>query len=441
MKILESYLNDYKSKGTSKTDRNAISNIMFKYLIGSCFKKMFRRAFNPASTYMIQSLTDLHWEAVANFEPKLIRADRQLSLFLKESRSKNETFGDWVMAYMPSTDRPMSPSGPLVEFLTRASGQVTGTYNFDQESGIIFHKLLLSSLYAYLTTLKQLSYFMRKADKENIPKYAGQLCNAIRILFLVTHSNAMKAYFFVIELGISHPKNGRNLHQYNKKIIDGYIHIHLIRLKTNDTDLVEFMENRNEEHSGWNGEEGYMGDSNNSVVGSIYRRSFMSFVDHYAGLCLLERRSLTLPKDKEIELSLIAVRNQPKVYYRPWEDMVMVIDKTCQDFMSTVERLNSDDVIDKIKNILEMPDDDDDAKAIKSFKAVLKNSMSKEKLDESQYPPFQGCIHCESSLAAILCKLHRDHHCDSDLDSDSELKLLSKLFQASSSSHLSSSTP
>jgi hypothetical protein len=50
-------------------------------------------------------------------------------------------------------------------------------------------------------------------------------------------------------------------------------------------------------------QENYVEDFKENL--STYRRSFMSFVDHYASLCLLERRCVRLPADETIKLSLI----------------------------------------------------------------------------------------------------------------------------------------
>ena len=56
----------------------------------------------------------------------------------------------------------------------------------------------------------------------------------------------------------------------------------------------------------------------------------MSFVDHYAGLRILERRSIALPADENIKLSLIGIKH-PTLYYLLWEEMEKVIEM-CLDF-------------------------------------------------------------------------------------------------------------
>jgi hypothetical protein len=171
----------------------------------------------------------------------------------------------------------------------------------------------------------------------------------------------------------------------------------------------------------------------------IYRKSIMSFVDHYAALRLLERRCTRLPVDETIKLSLITV-NHKNLCYLSWEDMEKVIKKMCRDFSSTNTSNydGSQDVIDKLKKLIESEPDSENSLAIVAFKSLLKFSSSSTPLNERQYPPFKARIHCESSLAAILSQLH-DHgtHWQDSNDEDD----LRKLFQASPSSHSSSFTP
>ena len=121
MGILESYLNDFKQPGLVKDSWNLLSNIMFKYIIMSCFKKMYHRAFHWASCFMIKNLTRLDWEAVANFKSVTIKNDRRLSDFLRMNTewpisNNNETFREYVMTFNPSKslDNPAS----LDNFLT-----------------------------------------------------------------------------------------------------------------------------------------------------------------------------------------------------------------------------------------------------------------------------------------------------------------------------------
>lgn len=67
MKILESYFNEYKQSNMMKDERSSISDKMSKYVIGSCFKKMYRRAFHWASSIMVGTLTFITWDHVAPF--------------------------------------------------------------------------------------------------------------------------------------------------------------------------------------------------------------------------------------------------------------------------------------------------------------------------------------------------------------------------------------
>ena len=133
---------------------------MFKYIVASCFKMMYRRAFHWASCFMINNLTGLNWESVANFDSITIKNDWRLSDFLRMNTAwpisnNNETFGEYVMTFNPSKslDNPAS----LDNFLTQASGPLgSTTYVFNSNIAATFHTLLLLSLYYYLCSMTQL---------------------------------------------------------------------------------------------------------------------------------------------------------------------------------------------------------------------------------------------------------------------------------------------
>ena len=155
----------------------------------------------------------------------------------------------------------------------------------------------------------------------------------------------------------------------------------------------------------------------------------MSLVDHYAALRLLERRSHFLPVDETIKLSLIAVKH-PTLRFFPWDEMEKVIHKICQDFGSTTSNpVEGQCMIDKIKEHLDrIKEYDDLGGAILPFEKLLKKHRDDLNMNE---PCFLACVHCESALAAILCRLH-------DIQGESDLH---ELFQACPSPHSLSFTP
>ena len=443
MRILESYLNEYKQSNTTNDERSSISDKMSKYIIGSCFKKMYHRAFHWASTFMIGSISSIDLNIMAVIPSIAINPDHRLSAFLMattEDRPGSITFGQWVMTYHPS--KSLDELSSLDDFLTHASGP--SDYQFNQNIAAIFHNLLVSSLYAYLCLIKRLSPFIVKADKakakvdeENFRKYVGPFSNAILILYLVSHSNAMKAYFTYVKLPLTYPTyqaSSYYKYQVDRFIIDIYTQMGWdkegIMPVANDGD--EIMPGAYDDGDGEDSipQENYVEDFKDNDAQSIYRRSIMSFVDHHAALHLLQRRSLRLPVDERIDLSLIAVKQPPALRYLPWEEMERVIHKTCQDFRSTTPNpVEGQDMINKIEEHLRKIEISDQ-KVVLSFKTLLEIHDKNEQRVDSQYPSLKACIHCESSLAAILRYIH-------SVD-DSDLR---ELFQACSSSHSSSFIP
>lgn len=408
MSILETYLNEFRRLSSQK-ERDSISNKMTKYLIGSCFKKMCRRAFDWPSSCMIGSLTSTDWRSDAPKFPSgiAIKPDARLSKFLRTATSSTEggsTFGEWVMTYHPFKSGDNLPS--LDDFLNFALGP--SEYEFDGKIADIFLDLFLSSVYAYLSLMKRLRHYIKAKDQKNIQKCVGPFSNAIRIFYLVSHSNAMKVYFAHTSAPLAYPSPQASV--FYKHRVDSII---CKQLGWGREDVVpEDNRDWDEDWEDREREENYVEDFKlkDPDIRLIYRRSFMSFVDHYAALRLLERRSLYLPKDEAIKLSLVAVKD-PAPRYFPWEEMEKVILKTCQDFRGSTTsshvqvRVEGQDMIDKIKEHLGKNKSSENT-AIKPFITLLQLHDRGIQLVDSQYPSFPACIHCESSLAAILYQLH-----------------------------------
>jgi len=456
MRIIESYLNDYKRSVIA--ERRSFAKIMFKYIIGSCLKKMSLRAFNWASLFMIRSLEwNTDWRITPVFSPVTISPDCKLSAFLNTPTEDKlgpniQTFGQWVMSHHPFKN-PSSKS--LHDFLTAALGPSDYEFNWDIAS--TFHDLLLSSLYAYLFTMKQL-----QTDIQNVG-FAGQFSNAVRILYVVTYSNAMRAYFAHAKVPLTYPMQGSSKTYVNdvKNKISHWQKWKLEGKRWEDRFGVGADDDGNAESShpdgtsaegprfGDKGVEGshcnneddetlkddYVDQFKDSDVYSIYRRSFMSFVDHIAGLQLLERRSCRLPADERIKLSLIGIKPITTQYHATWKEMETVIHDTCKNFKSNLFKPEAQNVIDTIKERLKR-DSNSSNKAIILFKKLL---IIDERPGSSRLR-VNGNIHCESSLAAIICWLHC--HRDNILDqgSDSSWRCQQDLFEACPSSHSSSFT-
>lgn len=163
---------------------------------------------------------------------------------------------------------------------------------------------------------------------------------------------------------------------------------------------------------------------------SIYRKTSMSFVDHFASLRLLERRSVRIPVDESIKLFLISVKH-PVTRYFPSKEMKKAIDETCRVVGSQEDvRLEGPAMIDKIKIHLDTIKGAK-CKVITSFQTLLKYDSGRCGETSLNYPLSLASIHCESSLAADLWQFH---HCTQDSN-------LRKFFQARSSLHSFPSLP
>lgn len=410
MRIIESYLNEYRECETDK-ERSPFSNKMTKYIIGSCFRKMHHRAFQWVSYFMIGSLTKVYWYRPS--ETIAIKPDPRIPKFLNSSTGTT-TYGKWLMTFHPykSPDKLLS----LDDFLTPASA--SSDYQFNSTIAAIFHDLLLSSLYAYLCMMMQLNRQLKLQIAEKIQKYAGLFSNIEKFLYLLLHSNAMKAYFTHQNLPLAYPTYDAAA-RYKSDVING-IHKTLgvdEEVWTRENVLVE-VNGGYKDNNGGDEEDPcpvndvtYVEDIEKNDLGSFYRRSLLRLVDHYTGLRLLERRSLRLLKEEKIKLSLIAVK-KPNARYFPWREIEKVIHRTCKDFGSKSTTSNpieveGKDMVEKIKKYLARIEIFHNTNTvINSFKELLRVHDEKIKQSSTQYPPFDGSIHCESSLAAILSQIH-----------------------------------
>jgi hypothetical protein len=385
---------------------------------------MNRRASDWRSTCMIHNLTlisefsfraEIGDDVTANPDPRLSKLlDTPIE---DEDDSSQTTLGDWLVTFHPSKAKGVLVSS-LKDFLAVASG--ASEYKFAPFSST-FHDLLVSSLYAYLCLMKRIHSFISDGQTGEIRQYIGKFSNAIRILYYMTHSRAMKIYF---SNGV-HPLLGTPLPVHSKAAIrevNKYVsQVYKKQCWEGNTPEVKYEEDKEDAHR--QEEEDF-----NPNGESIYRRSFMSFVDHFASLYLLERRSACLPRDESIKLSLVSVKQSESRYF-PWEEMEKVIHEMCKDGSTTYDCAQGQDMIKKIKTHLEGATSG--SKVIKNFQTLLAHHSGKGKASQHNYPSFDACIHCESSLAAILCQLY-DSHGQDDAG-------LGQVFQACPSPHYSSS--
>jgi hypothetical protein len=418
MGIIESFLNEYKS-GLTKDEKYSISSKMLKYIIGSCFKKIHRRAFSWRSTCMIYNLTNLSILRNSGFNPEFpsdltynpdIRLIQILGTVIDPE--DNLTAGEWLVTFHPFNDNLDSS---LKTFLNLKPGKF-------QDIAPIFFDLFISSLYAYLCLMKRIHSFIKDEQNTEIPKYFGQFSNAIRIFYYVTHSNAMKIYFTG-----KHPLLNASLSRTYASSSEQQVDNAISKVYERKDWKVSTPEVKDEEDKEDKDEEG------KEEQEDLYRRSFMSFVDHYSSLRLLERRCLLLPSGESIKLSLMTATHLESRYL-PWDVMERLIQETSLDG-STSGSSDQEEMINKVKERILAIGDNSKDKVIKSFHALLAFGRPKKKSDPAKKwmnPSFHGSIHCESSLAAVLYQLHHDNGQENDL---------SQILQACPSSRYSSSLP
>ena len=127
----------------------------------------------------------------------------------------------------------------------------------------------------------------------------------------------MRAYFTFVQLPVNYPNS--EISTYYKNEITAAIGTKLCDLGWIKREVEDLNDNDGDK------EENYIEGSKGLDTMLVYRRALMSFVDHYAGLRILERQSIALLADENIKLSLIGIKH-PTLYYHSWEEMEKVIE-------------------------------------------------------------------------------------------------------------------
>ena len=115
----------------------------------------------------------------------------------------------------------------------------------------------------------------------------------------------MRAYFTFVQLPVNYPNS--EISTYYKNEITAAIGTKLCDLGWIKREVEDLNDNDGDK------EENYIEGSKGLDTMLVYRRALMSFVDHYAGLCILEQRFIALLADENIKLSLISIKH-PTLY-------------------------------------------------------------------------------------------------------------------------------
>ena len=184
---------------------------------------MYRRAFFWRSGYLISNLTLLAGTGhLPAFQNVTANPDRKLLKFLRTvvEDSRKLTVGGWLMTFHPCKGHDELASH-LRTFLDNASGD--SVYRFDNKIASIFLDLLVSSLYAYLCLMKLVHGYINVNTPEELPKFVGKFSNAVRGLYYVTHSYAMKAYFTHVQHPILNISVSRRDSDFAESIVESSI--------------------------------------------------------------------------------------------------------------------------------------------------------------------------------------------------------------------------
>lgn len=462
---IESYLEDYRAL-CSESASDAINRLnnrdkFQRYILTSCWAKMYTRAEHWISIGMITSICNISEDSLskeAKYEPldsedtfKFIQVDRDLTDFLVGGR---DSYIKAIMEYHNDRmegqfnglkyDKEISLD-PILNVETHHDENFGKVYKYTPEIAVTFHHLLVSSLLSYVFRLRIVDNAVRAlpyVPNSKLPPLPVslafvQLLLSARLLFLVSHSRLFKRHLKSLNALLPIPTEAnveRSLrifadfeewhtrHDYDKILMESIKALNrssqprtesVQASAVNDSESVVEASATTEESDADAGTIDEVLQDHSQV--DFYRRWIMGLVDHFASIRVLERASSKLPAGGKINFSILGL-NRPSLLSDSWDTMSKEIRTLCQDSSLVSKALESEGTLQpdaaisfmehKIK-AYEVPKTENkktsasfEAKVYSFFKDLLSPETSL-----NPKPQFAGTGHCEAILMAIIYRI------------------------------------
>jgi hypothetical protein len=461
LETVRSYLNDYKT--LPEGERKEISRIFVKFILTSCWPKMYRRVHSWSSLSLIKQLCAIDRNAIqdlsSRFEQPLVQPDIALLNFLQTGW---DLYVPKLLDHHPDVKACSTDAAPLPQKLLSAIIS-KGSYTYSTDVAIDFHNLLTSSLIAYAVRLDYVDRALRKlngkrlSDPEAIGPLFDVLAIAVRAIFALSHSKAMAAHMNMLSGSVRLPKDqdASDSLSFISNLIDNHCQ-RSEEAKSLGSYLKPRGEGRNNSSqdvnsdgpssrgavtsNGQNSQEDNSGDmwednSEDEVLASeftrtdltpdkndsersgthgpvVFRRWIMSLVDHFTSIRVLERACVKLPESTEINFSLLGVDHR-RATLPDWKTMETI----ARQLTSAESEIGTEKFIADLKAYIEKYEPEQSLpgttarhrdNVLLPFQELLKPDLDHPRT----LPVVTTCLHCEATLIAVMAYLATDSNHD-----------------------------
>ena len=167
LETIRCYLNEYKT--LAEGQRKEISRIFVKFILTSCWPKMYRRVHSWPCLSLIMQLCAIDRDTIqfwsSQREPLPVQPDIALLNFLQ---SGWDLYLPKLLDHHPDVKARSTDTAPLPQKLLDAIIS-KGSYTYSTDVAIDFHNLLTSSLIAYVVRLDYVDRALRKLKGRRLP--------------------------------------------------------------------------------------------------------------------------------------------------------------------------------------------------------------------------------------------------------------------------------
>ena len=346
---IESYLEDVRSI-SHKPNRDYFE----KYILTSCWVKMHTRAEHWITLGVITSICNISEDslitAVEAMDDTTVQVDRCLTEYLNGSREPGGYVGETLKYHIhrlngqfddPKYNKDFSLD-PIMNVKTWKDEKNREVYVYTPAIAVAFHRLLVSSLLAYVFRLQIVNKAVRAfpvvergdPQTEVIPAFVKLLLSA-RLLLVVSHSRLFRKHSSLLN-GLLWIPTEAHVEMYTQDFakfkgwhanhVDDVAQIKRIEaLATSNNSQpgstsvqASAVKDSASEESGTTDE--VLDNVPDAESGVVYRKWIMGMVDHFASIRVLERVCVRLPREAKINFSIIGL-NRPSLS-SDWDTMV-----------------------------------------------------------------------------------------------------------------------
>ncbi|KAF8330281.1 hypothetical protein F5887DRAFT_986545 [Amanita rubescens] len=408
LKTICSYLQVYKSSTTK--DRSDIATAFSRYLIITCWRKMYRRISSWSSLGLLHTLRAFDEGTLQGMAHKAETVDDDAD---EDRDTRQEPNNDRSLALFLSTSNQetlellMAEDSKALQAATRLQAVACESNNIYRPDTVVdFHIFFTSLLINYAKQLADLAKVGgwgqrgKSVDATKILSSARIFLPFALALYNVAHSNATRKHLKMLN------NSGQlflpTAHEASIYMEFGRTH-GIFFGRTDTTAQAPANEAQNDDPEDVSNEENDLCTTESTTTTTVFRRWIMTFVSHLSAKRVLEKHvSEVLPMNAEVDLRLLSVK-RPQTSPDSWDQMKDIIRKAVEkgntnSLSMTVLDIATilDTLTNLIKDCLSSPNSTDGRHPIIQLFELRDNQVVPRPISK-----FRGSQHCEAILASF----------------------------------------